>query len=434
LERLRSIHFQARLDPVDALELRSANSQVIRSAAKRTLERDSRHMSPRHADSIDSMIDTYSDAARAVTVTGSPIYRKVWGEQLTSKMRNQGRITSYDEAHWVFEKLSQIGESRAALESGTFGYPVPYMLQAAPFLVGPTDGIAPILDVCSKAVMGQGDTFHGVVASGNASASFVAEGQASTVDASLSNSTTGSAGNALVQVAWGLNSLRSTLPFSAEIGQDWGSMGDGTGSFLEDMGQVVGQACLATLAQTTCTGTGSAPQPSGYATQLAAATAGSPDIYSVAPLGTTTAGTMSAVDMRSVYLSATDLARARGSWIMSQGALDQVRALGVSGVSATTDLQFDSNARPFLLNRPVIVTEYAPQNLTSSTSGTAQWLSYVDLKGFLMVTKLLGTTIEVAPTGFSTTTGMPNLERYLIAQTRCTHGLVSPGFGRLLMG
>lgn len=431
--RLQSIHFQSRLDPVDALDLRSAGPQVMRTAAKRTLERDSRHMSSRHADNIDGMIDSYSDAARAVTLTGSPIYRKVWGEKLMAKMRNQVSVATFDETRWVHEKLSQI-ESRTALESGTFGLPVPYQLQTAPFLVGPTDGIAPILDACSKAVMGQGNTFHGVVASGNASASFVAEGQASTVDASLSNSTTGSAGNALVGVSWELNDLRSTLPFSAELGQDWASMGDGTGSFLEDMGQVIGAACLATLAQTTCTGTGSAPQPSGYATQLAAATAGSPDIYSVAPLTTTTAGAMNAADMRSVYLSATDLARARGSWIMSQGALDQVRALGVSGVSATTDLTFDSNARPYLLNRPVIVTEYAPQNLTSSTSGTAQWLSYVDLKGFLMVTRLLGTTIEVAPTGFSTTTGWPNLERYLIAQTRCTHGLVSPGFGRLLMG
>jgi HK97 family phage major capsid protein len=428
LERLRSLHFTQRLDPLDSLNLRTSNAQTVRTGAMRTLERDAKRLdlSAKVQEGVAKLVEGDTDVAKHVILTGSPVYAKVWARSMDAQARGERGITGGDpETRWVGERLEAIS-SRAASEAGTFGLPIPYFVDPVPRLVGPTDGLAPILDHCSHAVLPFGDTYHGVVASANVSAAFVAEGVAQTQDSSLSTNTT--TGNALVSISWPMVSLRSTLPYSWEVGMDWADPG-----FLKTMGDVIVAADLATLASSTLNGTGSAPQPNGLFVQLGAATAGSPSIYSVAPLTTTTAGVMSMVDVRSVWQGSTDLARSRGYWVMAPGTLDQIRALGPSGTGATADLTFTGDGDPILMDRPIILSQYAPSNLTGSTSGTAQWLAYADLAGFLMVSRL-GTTLEVSRNAFDTSTGRPNMTSFLVAQTRLQHGLVDPGFGRILQG
>ncbi|MGD0083554.1 MAG: phage major capsid protein [Acidimicrobiales bacterium] len=386
----------------DLSDIRSATSGELRDRALRLLEERGRTLAPRQQDDVDRLLRSNTHLvdggaiARRLIVTESPGYRSAFAKAMV-------------QPHPVFTEE----ESRAvnayrqecrAMNEGTGadgGYGVPVLIDPTIILSsGALD--SPVLKICTIKTITT-DAWHGVSAPA-ATWQYTAEAAVVT-DGSPT----------MVQPTIPVYKADGYIPYSVEVEQDYPG-------FAEEMAKLLAQGYLDLMAPTLCTGSGSS-QPTGIFTGMANITT------NPAHVTVTTAGTLSAIDVRTAWKSLPELFRPNASWLMHIEVQNLIQAFGNNLALADFSTNIASDGTTILEGKPVLITDYAPQ--FTNTTGTETVLVVGDFSRYIFVQRA-GMTVEQVPQIFDSSTQRPTGQRGWYAWARNGAGIAAPNSFRIL--
>jgi len=343
--------------------MHSAMPNVDREATQERVER------------ILTTVDSPEDRsfARRVINTSGDTYSRAFGKKLMGQ-----HLTS--------------DEDRAlSLTTTAGGYAVPYTLD--PTVVLTSGGqICPIRSLARVETI-TGNTWYGVSSTG--------------VTAAYSAEATEASDNAptLAQPSANVEKAQAFIPFSIEIGQDWGSLQAEMGMLLRDAKEDLESAQFLTGL-----GHGSnVPQGliavGGYTAVVTTATTA---VFAVADLYSLEA----ALQVRS---------RVRGVFFGNKATYQKIRQFDTGGgANLWVQLQYGEPAT--LLGYPAY--EWSDYSSAVTTSGSTV-LSFGDPSKFLIVDRV-GMDVELIPHLFATANNRPSGQRGLYAYWRNTSNIVNP--------
>lgn len=313
---------------------------------------------------LDTVDDEQGTLARRVLVTGSPVYQRAFGKALTS-LSTHG-LTAEE------QRALSLGSD------GAGGYAVPFQLD--PTVILTSDGVVNPLRQVSRVVQITGKKWEGVSTTGT---TVSRSAEAAQVD---DNSPT------FTQPSVGTTRVTGFVPFSTELEASWGAL-------QSEITMVLDDAKATEEAGSFMSGNGTAPQPQGLLTALAAASG------SVIP----TAGD-SAYAVADLYALDEDLpprARARAVFMGSKAVYNKTRQF------ATTDgpslwVRLGASTPPELIGYPAYEASEMGSDITSD-----YFLVLGDFSKFLIVDRV-GMSVELVPHLFGAN-GRPTGQRGVLA-------------------
>jgi len=316
--------------------------------------------------------------SRHLLVTGNPVYKRAFGKLLSGSMLNQDEALAVDKAR----ALSLTGTS------GGFAVPFeldPSIIPTSNLAINPYRSLARVIQISV-------DEWRGVSSAG-ITAAYAAEATAAT-DASPT----------LAQPTISTEKARAFVPFSIEVGQDWGSLQSEMAGLLSDAKDE-----LEATKFTTGTGTN---EPFGVIT-------GATTVF--------TAAATNAITLADIYNWQAALGprfRPRSAFVMNLAVANKIRQFDTAGGAglwidtmksglATTDVPTPGAYAANLLGRPAYES-----SAMSGTFTTGQLIGvYGDWNYFVIVDRV-GMAIEVIPHLFDVTNNMPTGQRGLYAYWR----------------
>jgi HK97 family phage major capsid protein len=327
---------------------------------------------------VEGLLERHSgnnEIATRILVTGSPAYRRAFTKALSGRPRTREE----DEA------LSRA----ASLTTTAGGYAVPYTLDPTVILtnngaINPVRGLANVIQIT-------GNTWNGVSSAG-ITASYDAEAAEVSDDAPT-----------IAQPTANVEMARAFVPFSVEIGEDWGS-------FQSEMVRLFSDAKDILESSKFLTGLGhGSTQPEGL---LVGANNGT--------VLTATASVFAVADLYSVENALAPRWRNRASFTGGKAAFQKIRQFDTGGgASLWTQLQFGNPAD--LLGYPA----YEWSDYSSAvTTPNSTILTLGDFSQFAIIDRV-GMNVELVNHLFHTTSNLPSGQRGLFAYWRNTSDVVT---------
>lgn len=373
----------------------------LRDRAMRSLEK-ARFAHP-HADQeqcrshVAHLLDTIdgpgedkvqSEMALRMLRTGSPVYKRAFGKYL--RHGNLAACTN-DEA-----RALSVGTGSAG------GFAIVYTLD--PTIIPTSNGtVNPWRAVASVEQIAGTNEWRGVT-SGAVSATRVAEGTEATDNAPT-----------LAQPALVVTKAHTFIPFSIEIGQDWGGMESEMARLIQDAKDVEEGAAFAT-------GNGTTPNPQGVITGATNTTAaGGVASFAVA-------------DVYKVWEAVPARFRPRAIWVANLFTYDKIRQFDTAGGaslfvpnlqlgfqnqgmphpnSGGTGMPQDANLRYSLLQRPAYESADMAAALTTGSK-----IAVVGDFSYYKIVDRIGLDIEIVPQLFGATSRFPTGQRGIYAYWR----------------
>jgi HK97 family phage major capsid protein len=332
---------------------------AVRDQALRCIERKGANLSPTAQDRLSDLVRTRTAdidgkaVARHVVVTSSDAYLRAFAKSLTqlSPGFDPEETAALNAYRQIAPRPSR--EERAAGEGGSFGLAVPVMISPEITISASLDD-APILGF-ARTVLTTTDNWKGIASAGSG---FTLPGEGVVV---ADNSPT------FTQPSIQIFSPKNFIPFSIEISQD-------LPDFVGEMTRLFTAEYADRISQDTAIGAGGTAAPMGVFTRMAGTTSGSGAAHCVV----TTAGSICAADVRSVWQAVPERAKADPSCcgLMSNSVWSQITALGAPSVANGLEpgaVQYPVGpAGPRLYGEPVIFSSYAPA--FTGTTGAANYL------------------------------------------------------------
>lgn len=312
--------------------------------------------------------------ARHLLVTGSPVYGRAFSKALA------GRPLTSQEADSLARALGLSGSSG--------GYAVPFALD--PTIILTSDGeINPIRQIARVEQVTVNE--YKLVTSAGITAAYAAEG----TEASDNSPSLG-------QPDLICDRAQAFVPYSIEIGGDWGALGGEMAALLQDAKDV-----LEADKFTNGAGHGS-NEPKGLLTGVNAGT-----------VTTAATATFAVADLYSVRDALGARFRAKASWMAEGAQFSRVRQFDTNGgADLWVQLAYDDPAT--LIGKPA----YENTTMDSTIASGDDILVYGDFRHFIIVDRL-GMTVEVIPHLFGGS-GRPTGKRGIYAVWRNTSDVLTP--------
>ena len=312
--------------------------------------------------------------ARRVIATSSPTYQRAFGKYLKGEHRTPEE------------------ERALSLSSSAGGYAVPVTLDPTVILTGA--GYANPIRNIAKVITITGNTWQGVSSTG-ISASYGAE-----VTEASDNSPT------LVQPSANVEKAQAFIPFSIEIGGDWGSL-------QAEMAELFADAKNKLENTKFLTGLGhGSNEPQGLI-----AVGGATAVISSATTAVFAVG-----DLYSLESALDPRWRDRASIVGNRAAFQKVRQFDTAGgANLWVQLQYGSPAT--LIGYPAY--EWSAYSSAMTTSGSTI-LTMGDFSKFQIVDRV-GMDVELIPHLFATANNRPSGQRGLYCYWRNTSTVLTPG-------
>lgn len=362
----RELHDRARRS-IDTSNFAPDRSAVLRDGTKETAE-DIK-------ERVSALLDRHSEnteVARRILLTGSPTYKRAFAKQVSGR------------GHSLSREEQDVLSRAASLTTTAGGYAVPYVLDPTVILtnngaINPVRGIANVIQIT-------GNDWRGVSSAG-ITASYDAEA------AEVSDDTP-----TLAQPAANVEMARAFVPFSIEIGDDWGS-------FQSEMTRLFSDAKDILESDKFLKGLGhGSTQPEGL---LVGANNGT--------VVTATASVVAVADLYSVENALAARWRARASWTAGKAFYQKVRQFDTGGgASLWTQLRFGYPGD--LVGYPAYEWSDYSSAVTTPTSTVA---TLGDFNQFMIIDRI-GMSVEVIPHMFHTSNNLPSGQRGLFAYWRNT--------------
>jgi HK97 family phage major capsid protein len=329
-----------------------------------------------HVEKVLRSVDSAEDRsfARRVINTSSPTYERAFGKYITGGHRTQE-------------------EDRAlSLTTTAGGYAVPYTLDPTVILTS-AGRINPIRQLAQVRTI-TGNTWYGVSSTG-ISASYGAEATEASDNAPT-----------LVQPSANVEKAQAFIPFSIEIGQDWGSI-------QSEMAMLFGEAKEDLESTQFLTGLGHGSNAPQGLIAVGGATA---------VVSTATTGVIAVADLYSLEIALQVRSRARGVFLANKAFYQKVRQFDTYG-GANLWVQLGAGNPPQLLGYDAY--EWSAYSSATTTSGSTV-ATFGDPSKFLIVDRV-GMDVELIPHLFSTVAGRPTGQRGLYCFWRNTSTVLTPG-------
>ncbi|MBF6557026.1 MAG: phage major capsid protein [Acidimicrobiales bacterium] len=378
----------------ESIDIRSAKPTEVRDASLKALEiRSADRLESFQIDALDRQIragDT--ELAIRTIVTTAPAYRSAIERSLRE-----------EHPHYTPEEASAVrryhDEVRSASEGGSFGLALPVDID--PSIVPSSQELATLPSLVS--VKQTSTNVYKPVISDGSGWGFQAE-----------NAVVGDNTPTLVQPSLAVQTARAFIPVSDELFADYGGAG-----FLDEYTPMIARGFADLLTDVVAVGTGTG-QPRGIFTALQASTT------SPAHVTVTTAGSISAADVRRVWNAVPERFKGSSTFVLHTDVLSQIR--NDSGAAAQVDLVVD-RAGTSLFGRPCVTSSYCPD--FTGTTGAENFLAVGDLSGYHLAVRQ-GVTVEMVPVMFDAATMRPIGSRGFLALARVAGDLVVPNSMRLL--
>lgn len=352
-------------------------AQLLRDGAMRSVEQAQfAHENANHEDAqshVSKLLARHGDSdggalARRILATGSPLYKRAFGKAVLGAPLNDA-------------------ETRAlSLSGASGGYAVPYTLD--PTVIPTSNGaVNPLRQISRVETISGSNTWQGVSA-GAISASRDAEGSEVSDDTPT-----------IAQPQVTVTKATAFIPFSTEVGQDWGSL-------QAEMARLIQDAKDTEEATAFVTGAGSGVNPEGIVTGAT---------------GTVAAGT-AAFAVAHLYALQEALAprfEPNAKFIAHNAQYNRVRQFDTSG---GTDLwvRLGDGMPPELLGYPA----YKVSTMDSVLTAGSEIMVFGDFNYFLIVDRI-GLNIELIPHLFGSTNLRPTGQRGLYAHWRNSSKVLS---------
>ncbi len=357
------------------------------------------------ADRADKVLrrgDRQGLTARYLAACGNPEYFTAFGKMVGDPVMGHNRFTPGETA--AMQEMSAAQDATRIMGSvGTTstGFPLPLTIDPSIVITG-TGALNPVRDVADVVTIGTHD-WVGVTAD-SVTASYVQEGT-EPLDATP----------ALIGPKISSQQGRAFVPFTIEAGQDWETLAGQLTKLIADGKNTVDATMF-------LTGTGT-NQPSGILN-----IAGLNGLTTTQRVQTLTVATYAVGDpwllkaaIPARFIGDCTFAAAPSTW-------DTTYQFVAQG-STTAARQFsDGDRGGDFLGRPKL--EWSTM-ATGSTTGTKLIIGG-NFKGYKIVDRLPGITVEVIPHLFSTANARPIGTRGLYAYWRCGAGVISPNHFRYL--
>lgn len=341
-----------------------ANSEADREASQERIEKLVRN--------VDS--DQDPALSRRIIATSGETYKRAWGKYVAGTPRNA------DE------------ERALSLTSASGGYAVPYTLD--PTIILTSAGVINPVRGFARTETITGNNWIGVSSTG--------------VTAAYSAEATEASDNAptLVQPSANVEKAQAFIPFSIEIGGDWGSL-------QSEMARLFADA-KDTLENTQfLTGLGHASNVPQGLIAVGGATA---------VVSTATTAVFAVADLYSLEAALSPRFRARGRFVGNKAAFQKVRQFDTGGgASLWVQLAYDQPGT--LLGYPA--HEWSAYSSATTTSGSTI-MTFGDFSNFLIIDRV-GMDVELIPHLFSTANNRPSGQRGLYSYWRNTSYVLTPG-------
>lgn len=323
--------------------------------------------------------DVEGRIALSILLTGSPIYKRAFQKAVAGA--------------WVSNEESQALSRALSLTGASGGFAVPFDLD--PSILGTSNGAVNPLRQIARVIPITGDEWRGVSSAG-ITAAFAAEATETTDNAPT-----------LVQPTISTEKAQAFVPFSIEVGMDWGGLQSEMTRLLSDAKDE-----LEATKMTVGSGTN---EPFGVitgATTTVAATAG---------------GVFDLEDLYRLTSALPPRYRARSAYMANLDILNKVRQFDTSGGAALwTQLSFDTPAQ--LLGKPV----YENSAMSAVTTNGALFLIIGDFSRFVIVDRI-GLSVETIQ-HLVGTNHRPTGQRGLYAFWRVGSKVVDANAFRVLIG
>ena len=376
-----------------------ATPYELRDGALKILDRNEHRLSSTQQDHLESLLRESTENRDAATVskwvclTEAQGYRSAYWKTLKYDHPLFSPMEAWAVERWQAEFASEV---RAAAESGSFGLAIPALID--PSIIPSAGELAPILSLCTT-VQVTTDVYKGVTSDGSTWA-FSSEGSAIADDTPT-----------LAQPIVPINTAKAFVPASIELSMDYPA-------WMSEITKVLNRGYLDLLAQKTAVGAGTT-EPAGLFTVMANTTT-NPSHVTV-----TTAGKISATDVRKAWAALPERFRPSATWAMHPDVLNQVR--NEAGAASQIDVVVDRQGT-MIMGRPVITSSYFPDFV--GTTGSESYLTVGDLSGYTVASRL-GATVELVPQ-MRSTGGLPLGERGYLAFARVGGNVTVPASQVLL--
>lgn len=322
-------------------------------------------------DSIDTKAgeDGARALARRIIVTTGPTYQRAFGKWLS------GAGLSPDE------------QRALSLTGSGGGYAIPVTLD--PTVILTSNGQVNPLRAISRVIQITGNKLQ-LVTSAGITAAYAAEATEASDDSPT-----------LAQPDWDVEKAQCFVPFSMEVGEDWGAL-------QSEMARMIQDAKDALEADKFLTGSGHGSNvPEGL---LVGATA---------VVNTAATATFAVADLYSLQNALAPRWRPRASFVANNAQMNRIRQFDTAG-GASLWVQLGDGTPSRLLNIPT----YEYSNMTSAGTSGASIVTYGDFNQFVIVDRV-GLDIELVPHLFGTANLYPTGQRGIYAHWRNTSGVAT---------
>jgi HK97 family phage major capsid protein len=334
--------------------------------------------SQERVDKLLRYVDSHDDPmlAKRIIATSSSVYQRAFGKKV------KGDYCSPEE------------ERALSLTTTAGGFAVPYTLD--PTIILTSSGVINPVRQFARIETITGNHWIGVSSAG-VTASYSAEATEASDDAPT-----------LAQPAADVEKAQAFIPFSIEIGGDWGSLQSEMARLLQDAKDTLENTQF-------LTGLGHSSQaPQGLLVgATAAVTSASTAVLGVA-------------DIYSLELALQPRSRARGVFVGNKAVYQKIRQFDTAGgANLWVQLQYGEPAT--LIGYPAY--EWSAYSSAVTTTGSTV-LTFGDFSKFLIIDRV-GMDIELVPHLFGTANNRPTGQRGLYAHWRNTSYVLQGGVSRL---
>lgn len=317
------------------------------------------------------------------------------GDDGTRALARRIIMTSSDAYKREFARYLATGQAgpemqrAASLTVGSGGYAVPVVLDPTVILVS-AGQVNPIRQLARVETI-TGNTWEGVSSTG-ITAAYAAEATEASDNAP-----------ALVQPTANVEKAQAFVPFSIEIGEDWGS-------FQAEMARLIQDAKDRLESSKFLTGAGhSSNVPEGLQTGATAV------------VTTAATATFAVADLYTLENALKDRWKPRAAIIANRAQFNKVRQFDTAG-GASLWVQLQDGQPERLIGYP----KYEWSDMSSAATSGAWIMTIGDFSQFLIVDRV-GLNVEVIPHLFGTANNFPTGQRGLYAYWRNTSKVLTPG-------
>lgn len=378
------------------------NGDDVRSAALRAVERHQATLTPEAVDRLERAIR--SDRAGAdsayLAAVAEPAYNTAFGKILQHGSMAPMRFTPEEQE--AVQAVNRAEEMRVALAVGTGatgGFAVPFALD--PTIINTSAGVNNPIREIARSVEITGATEWRGVSSAGVTSNYGAEGSEVNDDAPT-----------LAQPTIKAHRWTSFVPFSIEVGQDWGSLQAELGELMRDAKDTLDATMF-------LTGTG-ADQPGGILN------IGGPGGLTVTQRVQTAAiATFAVGDVYKLKQALPPRFQAGGTYVVAPAILDVVYRMVAAG--STSEAALLNAERTAIIGRSVRELS----TMTTTTTTGSRIAIYADWRSAFAVVDRLGVQVELVNHLFGVNR-RPTGQRGVLAIGRTGSGVVNANAARYL--